>query len=94
LFEPFRLIFILLAGAAGFSLLVYAIVYAGGGRKSKRYRPGRPFEFRPVWFVAAPERQARAGISAGPASRRELVPGSGQPRVARPMQTGGASDRW
>ena len=34
---------------------VYGLVYAGSARRGKRYRPGRPFEFRPVWFLSAPE---------------------------------------
>lgn len=39
-------------------LIVYGLVYAGGARSgSRRYRPGRPFEFTPVWFLAVPERQ-------------------------------------
>jgi hypothetical protein len=37
--------------------VVYALVYATSGRRnSKRYRPGRPFTFAPVWFLSAPER--------------------------------------
>jgi hypothetical protein len=37
--------------------VVYALVYATSGRRnSKRYRPGRPFTFAPVWFLSAPGR--------------------------------------
>jgi hypothetical protein len=37
-------------------VLVYLLVYSIGGRQnSKRYRPGRPFTFAPVWFLSAPE---------------------------------------
>ena len=90
-----RTILLLLGAAAAVALVIYALVYAvSSSRRAKRYRPGRPFEFTPVWFVSAPERQARAGISAGPSTGRELVSSSGAPRPARPMQTGGASDRW
>ncbi len=83
------------------ALVVTGLVYAGGSRRSKRYRPGRPFEYRPVWFLSAPEQLANHGraVTAGnpgpalPAS--EPVPG---PLLAqRPAQqgaTGGASDRW
>jgi len=36
--------------------LVYLLVYTIGGRQnSKRYRPGRPFTFAPVWFLSTPE---------------------------------------
>ena len=64
--------------------LIYAIVYAGSARRGKRYRPGRPFEFTPVWFLAAPERQpAVAGL------QKQLTADT------RPHgPTGGASDRW
>ncbi len=84
---------ILLGIAVGVTLLVYAMVYAGGSRRAKRYRPGRPFVFTPVWFLSAPERQSRAGISAS----RELAPASPPAvagRTAGPRETGGASDRW
>jgi hypothetical protein len=36
--------------------LVYGLVYSISGRQnSKRYRPGRPFTFAPVWFLSSPE---------------------------------------
>jgi hypothetical protein len=36
--------------------VVYGLVYGISGRQnSKRYRPGRPFTFAPVWFLSAPE---------------------------------------
>src|SRR5437879_2068250 len=35
---------------------VYGLVYGSTARRSsKRYRPGRPFTFAPVWFLAAPD---------------------------------------
>lgn len=40
----------------GVFLLMAAAVYGGSSRRNRRYRPGRPFEFTPVWFLAAPER--------------------------------------
>ena len=81
--------------AVGVGLLVYGLVYIGGSRGAKRYRPGRPFVFTPVWFLSAPEEQSRAGISVG----RELVAVPSASSVAavrptRPRETGGASDRW
>ena len=63
--------------------LVYVIVYAGSARRAKRYRPGRPFEFTPVWFLAAPEKTA-------PGARAALAAGAQVPHG----ETGGASDRW
>ena len=38
--------------------VIAALVLAGGDRdrRSRRYRPGRPYDFQPVWFLASPER--------------------------------------
>jgi hypothetical protein len=83
-----RVLVILIASAVGFALLIAALLFAGASRRGKRYRPGRPFTFTPVWFLAAPEDQSRAGIA------RVLKAGSLAGRVARPRETGGASDRW
>ena len=83
-----RLLLILIGIAVGFALVIAALVFMGGSRRSKRYRPGRPFSFAPVWFLAAPERQSRAGLV------RALTTGSLAGRIARPRETGGASDRW
>ncbi len=79
-------------------------MYAGGSRRTKRYRPGRPFEFTPVWFLAAPEQVAavaergeltgasRAGARGTAAPR----PTDEWPAEAQVHEhaTGGASDRW
>jgi len=83
-----RLVLLLIACAVGLALVLTALVFAGGTRRSKRYRPGRPFSFLPVWFLAAPEEQSRAGIA------RALTSGTLAGRVSRPRETGGASDRW
>ncbi|MEV0732982.1 hypothetical protein [Polymorphospora sp. NPDC050346] len=70
----------------------------GGGRGTPRYRPGRPFDFTPVWFLSSPEQVSpgaeAAALPAG-GQRRELTGGTeneGTPVAAR--GTGGASDRW
>jgi hypothetical protein len=83
-----RTLVILVGIAVGFALVVAALVFVGGSRRGKRYRPGRPFPFTAVWFLAAPEQQSRAGIA------RALTAGSLAGRIARPRETGGASDRW
>jgi hypothetical protein len=81
--------------AIGVFLVISLLVFMGGSRNPKRYRPGRPFQFRPVWFLSAPEQQSRAGLT-GPvhSGSRELVAGARPGRAARPAETGGASDRW
>jgi hypothetical protein len=83
-----RLLLILIGIAVAVALVIAALVFAGGSRRSKRYRPGRPFAFAPVWFLAAPEKQSRAGLV------RALTAGSPARRIVRPRETGGASDRW
>jgi hypothetical protein len=63
-----------------------------GGTRTPRYRPGRPYEFTPVWFLAAPPTgEATTGAPAitapGRPSRPEVrnLPALGvrRPRVAR-----------
>lgn len=78
-------------------VVVTGLAWIGGrGGTDRRYRPGRPFEFSPVWFVSAGDRSAgtrAAAVSAGaePAALESAETGTGQ---ARPGATGGASDRW
>ncbi|WP_173084167.1 hypothetical protein [Phytohabitans rumicis] len=80
---------------AAIILVVAGLAALGGGRSAKRYRPGRPFDFAPVWFLAAPEQLAgvsgsdHAALPAG-SSRAELTAAT----PARINPTGGASDRW
>lgn len=97
------LIFVIIPAAV--VLVIAGLAYAGGARRhSKRYRPGRPFEFAPVWFLSAPEKLSAATgsaeLTAGP--HREAIAGAIEgPAVQRPAgdrvvqgSTGGASDRW
>jgi hypothetical protein len=86
--------------------LVAGLVYGGSARRARRYRPGRPFDFTPVWFLAAPEQlhteapslngrtlhgaDHGADLQALPAG--DAVVASAAPAV--PDVTGGASDRW
>jgi hypothetical protein len=45
------------------------LVFGASARRAPRYRPGRPFAFTPVWFLAAPEPgQAATGHHTLPAS--------------------------
>jgi hypothetical protein len=41
-----------------------ALVYGASARRAPRYRPGRPFAYRPVWFVAAEHAPALDGRAA------------------------------
>ncbi len=77
--------------ALGIIVAVYAVVYASSARlpAAKRYRPGRPFEFSPVWFLAQPEplvarQESRRALPATPIALRKAAAGT----------KGGASGKW
>jgi hypothetical protein len=88
-------------------LIIAALAMAGSDRRqrSRRYRPGRPYDFQPIWFLAAPEQvndtpDDRSGPDRRALHRNEphAIAGpviedmSGAPVLPGP--TGGASDRW
>jgi hypothetical protein len=84
-------------------LAVFALVFATNARRvSKRYRPGRPFTFAPVWFLAGADQtgDVGAGVPAlEPAGTRGALPAGpvlAQVDAEVPTQgeTGGASDTW
>ena len=47
----------------GALVVIGGLAYAGGDRdrRTRRYRPGRRYDFQPIWFLAAPEK-----VNAGP----------------------------
>lgn len=77
------------------ALVIAALVVGGAktGPKAKRYRPGRPYDFTPIWFLSSPS-QVAGGDRAqqhGLAIESGAVETGGRvPQGA----TGGASDRW
>lgn len=80
--------------------IVAAIVYAGGGKaRAKRYRPGRPYDFAPVWFTAS-AKPAGPGGAAEPDGQPDALVARTQAALpatasaSAPGVTGGASDRW
>jgi hypothetical protein len=77
--------------------VVAALTFTGGNRGARRYRPGRPFEFTPVWFLSAPEQLAHTAGTALPSGAQAPALTSSKTdtaAVVRPGATGGASDRW
>ncbi|WP_443673923.1 aa3-type cytochrome oxidase subunit CtaJ [Micromonospora phaseoli] len=78
--------------------LVYAGSRGGGGGGAKRYRPGRPFSFTPVWFLGRPEEladSAGTALSVGAQAPALTSHKQEQAGVEAPAGgTGGASDRW
>lgn len=82
-------------------LVIYGTVFAGTSRRSRRYRPGRPFDFIPVWFLSSPELLtggSGSGHAALAAAERPALTASSTdwPPTDTPQEhvTGGASDRW
>jgi len=101
---------LIFVGAPAAVIAVVAGLVYGGSRRGRRYRPGRPFEFMPVWFLSSQAQASGAGHSAG--DDRRAVTGTAE-RAALPARTpagedgpepavaaaphgatGGASDRW
>jgi hypothetical protein len=66
---------------AAIILVIAGLSLAGGVRRNKRYRPGRSFEFTPVWFLSAPDQL-------NPDGARALTAG-----VQRPALTAGATSQ-
>jgi len=91
---------------AGIPLAVVAVVaglvYAGSGRSNdRRYRPGRPFEFAPVWFLSAPDapdshdsHASNGQVALTGAGRKALTKAADSSGEQVQDVTGGASDRW
>jgi len=82
--------------------VVAALVFGGSDRvrRARRYRPGRPYDFKPIWFLASPEQVGPA--YGGPETGHQATPPAIEPGVIEdssgarvlPGPTGGASDRW
>ncbi len=83
--------------------VVAGLVYMSSARPSRRYRPGRPYEFTPVWFVSNPSGvvgdgraaiEAASGAADGPADEgAESVDASLQ-GVSSFAVKGGARGSW
>jgi hypothetical protein len=83
-------------------LVIVALARAGGerDRPTRRYRPGRPYDFTPIWFLANPERVGPADGGRAleqrphpPAIESGIIEDASGQRVL-PGPVGGASDRW
>jgi len=90
----------------GAIVVIGGLAFAGGDktRRNRRYRPGRPYDFQPIWFLAAPEQVS--SVPSGPGHNGHQIEGGGTPALESsviedvkgqrvlPGPTGGASDRW
>jgi len=83
---------------AAIVLIIAVLAMTGGGRRPGRYRPGRPFDFTPIWFLSSPEQVAETPAKAQLETGERSVATSGEVEIkaapSRPGTTGGASDRW
>lgn len=82
----------------GVIAVVAALVASGStrARPARRYRPGRPYDFKPIWFLASPA-QVSPAFGGRNTSAPELPAGVIEDAAGmrvRPGPTGGASDRW
>lgn len=74
---------------------VYAVIFLRHPRPQSRYRPGEPYDFKPVWFVAregAVDADVRPGAAAQLESRAASSDDSGEPITSGPK--GGAHGQW
>jgi hypothetical protein len=91
------LIFVVIPLAA---IVVVSALAAAGGRRTRpdrRYRPGRPYDFKPIWFLASPSQVSPAYRGGGAAQAPALESGVVEEPAARRVpagSVGGASDRW
>ncbi|HZE38550.1 MAG TPA: hypothetical protein VE172_07015 [Stackebrandtia sp.] len=78
-------------------LVVAGMVYGGSARAARRYRPGRDYDFAPVWFLARPEEVSVAGaadyVASGGEGDEPKALESG-PSMTRTGVKGGASGNW
>ena len=83
-------VFIPLAVAGVLALLTLG----AGGSRTARYRPGMPFEFTPVWFLAAPP--STAGLLSGGHASIESASSAHDGVVTVPNSgpKGGARGTW
>jgi hypothetical protein len=91
-------VLVYVASPAAVIIVVASLVFAGSDRtrRTKRYRPGRPYDFQPIWFLASPEQVSGVPAGGGHQQRAIAAPvleDSTGHRVL-PGPVGGASDSW
>lgn len=65
---------------------IWALASIGGPHARKRYRPGRPYDYTPVWYVA----NHRVNESGARTDKPQLEAAA----ASVGGSTGGASDQW
>ena len=94
------LVFVVIPVAIILAIAALSVAGSDRTRRVRRYRPGRAYDFQPMWFLASPEQVGPAftghAVEQHP-HRPQIEAGviedsSGAPVLPGP--TGGASDRW
>ena len=93
------LVFVIIPVAVVVIVAALSIAGSDSNRHTRRYRPGRRYDFQPIWYLSSPEQvgSAPGGASEQRAQTPAIEAGiiedsSGVP--VRPGPTGGASDSW
>lgn len=68
--------------------IIYGLVYGGSAARSKRYRPGRPFNPTAVWFVANKQTTGTGASS----SAHEIGAGSAGHALSGGTESAGTAD--
>ena len=68
--------------------IIYGLVYGGSAARSKRYRPGRPFNPMPVWFIANKQTTGTGASS----SAHEIGGGSTAHALSGGTESAGTTD--
>jgi len=94
------LVFVIIPAAVVTVVTLLSLAGSDSNRRSRRYRPGRTYDFQPIWYLSSPE-QVSPALGGQTSEQRAQAPAiesgiiedsSGRP--VRPGPTGGASDSW
>ncbi|HEY0487678.1 MAG TPA: hypothetical protein VGD72_15635 [Mycobacteriales bacterium] len=95
---PIETALLFVGSPAAITAVLAGLVFGAGARRLPRYRPGRPFAYAPVWFVAADRAAAHhadgghAAIEARHDDGRDRTPAvTGS---VTPQPKGGARGTW
>jgi hypothetical protein len=98
---PIETALLFVGAPAAIALVLAGLVYGASARKSPRYRPGRPFTFAPVWFLAAERAAALEHTTDGDHAAIEARHQDGQGQALTlaggaetPQRKGGARGTW
>jgi hypothetical protein len=80
---------------AGVVAVLAALIWGRGElRQPNRYRPGKPWNFPPVWYVPHPQAQPMTGERRALGAAKRAAIESGESPAPTPSAVGGASGEW